>query len=538
MENLFLIIISTILISTILNVFLKKLDIPTIIGYIFAGLIINYTFDLFHTDSEALTLIAEFGIVFLMFTIGLEFSIKHLNAMKREVFLFGSFQVIFSGLLFTALALFLLDVGTKTAIILGFALSLSSTAIVLKVLNEKNQIHTGYGRTTLGILIFQDLAVIPILLMVSIFAKDSDSVGLLILQTIGSAIIVFAILFMGGRVVLDKFFGWVTSVNSEEIFLASVLFVVMSASFIAHVFGFSYTLGAFIAGMAIAETKFKYRVESDLVPFRDILLGVFFVTIGMQIDLSTILSYGHIIFVLLVSIMLIKALVIFAILYKSLQRRISLKTALALFQVGEFSLAILALAHNNGLLSSTYNQVLIITIVASMILTPFVLKNITKIADKFSPETETEYESISSGGYKNHIIICGYGALGQKIAKHFKEIGINYIILEHSMNFVNLGRERNEPIILANASRVDTLEAVGIRESVAVIVAIDNASKLRLICEAISSIDSDINTVVKVANKSHQEIIDGFKINHIINESEEIAKILIDEVLNCKIKNI
>ena len=257
----------------------------------------------------------------------------------------------------------------------------------------------------------------------------------------------------------------------------------------------------------------------------------------MQINLNTILDYGHIIVVLLVSIMALKAIIIFAILYPVLQRRTSLKTALALFQVGEFSLAILALAHNNDLLSSTYNQVLIITIVISMIITPFVLKNITKIADRFSPEPEIEYETIASSGYKNHIIICGYGPLGQKIAKHFKKLGISYIILEHSVKLVDLGLERNEPIIMANVTRADTLEAVGIRESVAVIIAIDNAFKLRLTCDAISSIDADINTVVKVKNSSHQKIIDGFKINHVINESEEIANILIKEVLNCKIKN-
>ncbi len=537
MEQLLLISIATILIATILNVLLKKFDIPTIIGYIFAGLVINYMFDLMSMNKEVLSHIGEFGIVFLMFTIGLEFSINHLNSMKKEVFLYGTLQVMLSGLFFTMLAMFLLDIETKTAIILGFALSLSSTAIVLKMLQERNDTHSSYGRVTLGILLFQDLAVIPILLMISIFTSNSDSISLLLLKTLGSAIIVFFILFVGGKVLLNRFFNWIMTTNSEEIFLVSVLFIVMSSSFVAHSFGFSYSLGAFIAGMTIAETKYKYRIEADLIPFRDILLGVFFVTIGMQIDLGTILSYGHIIIILLVSIMSFKALIIFGILRVWIQKRTSLKTALALFQVGEFSLAILALAHNNSLISDAHNQILIITIVLSMIITPFVLKNIKKIVDRFSPEPETAYESIASSGYKNHIIICGYGPLGQTMASHFKYLGLSYIILEHDIQLVKLGKSNDEPIILANAMQTQTLEAVDIRDAFAVIIAIDNAVKLRLTCEAISNIDSSINTVVKVKNESHKKIIEGFKINHIINQSDEMAKILTKEVLNCEIKN-
>jgi CPA2 family monovalent cation:H+ antiporter-2 len=442
-----------------------------------------------------------------------------------------------SGLLFTVLAIFLLNIEIKTAIILGFALSLSSTAIVLKMLQERNDTHSGYGRVTLGILLFQDLAVIPILLMISIFTSNSDSISLLLLKTLGSAIIVFFILFLGGKIVLNRFFNWIMTTNSEEIFLVSVLFVVMSSSFIAYSFGFSYSLGAFIAGMTIAETKYKYRVEADLIPFRDILLGIFFVTIGMQIDLSTILNFGHIIIILLVSIMALKAVVIFGVLRIWLQKRTSLKTALALFQVREFSLAILALAFHNKLITQEHNQILIITVVLSMIITPFVLKNIKKIADRFSPEPEIAYDSISSSGYKNHIIICGYGSLGQQMAKHFKYLGLSYIILEHDIELVKLGKANEEPIILANAMQTQTLEAVDIKDAFAVIVAIDNVVKLRLTCEAISNIDADINTVVKVKNESHKEIIQEYKINHIVNASQEMAKILTKEVLNCEIKN-
>ena len=411
MENLLLVFITTIFIATILNVFLKKFEIPTIIGYIFAGLAISYLFGLKHIKTEELNHLAEFGIVFLMFTIGLEFSVAHLLKMKREVFLYGFLQVFVTGLVFTAIGWYFFHLESKSAIVLGFALALSSTAIVLKILNENAEIHSGYGRITLGILLFQDLAVIPILLMISIFTSNTDSVSALLFKTLWSAAVVFLILFVVGKMFIERFFDWITSANSEEIFLIAVLFVVITASFIAHLFGFTYSLGAFLAGMTIAETKYKYRIESDLVPFRDILLGVFFVTIGMQIDLRTVVDYWYIILGLLAGIMTLKALIQFAMLYPFVQIRSNFKSALALFQIGEFALAVFALAFQNALIDNKINQILIITVVLSMIITPFVLKNLKTLADRFFQEPELEVV-MQSSGFSNHILIIGYGPLG------------------------------------------------------------------------------------------------------------------------------
>ena len=191
MENALLILIITISISTVLNVILKKFDIPTVIGYVLSGFAISSIFHFAADSKEMLSHLAEFGIVFLMFTIGLEFSVNHLKRMKKEVFVYGALQVILSGILFTVLGSLFFDLEIKSAIVVGFALALSSTAIVLKVLNENNQIHSGYGRTTLGILLFQDLAVIPILLMVSFFSSETESVSILLLETFASAIVVF-----------------------------------------------------------------------------------------------------------------------------------------------------------------------------------------------------------------------------------------------------------------------------------------------------------------------------------------------------------
>jgi CPA2 family monovalent cation:H+ antiporter-2 len=537
-ENTLLILIITISIATVLNVLLKRFDIPTIIGYVLTGFTISSIFHFAEDSKEMLSHLAEFGIVFLMFTIGLEFSVNHLKRMKKEVFLYGSMQVILSGSLFTILGSFVFGLDIKSAIVVGAALALSSTAIVLKILNENNQIHSGYGQNTLGILLFQDLAVIPILLMVSFFTSETESVSVLLLETVASAIVVFLILFVIGKYFLEKFFGWVMSTGSEEIFLVAVLLIVMGSSFLAHVFGFTYSLGAFIGGMMIAETRYRYRIETDLIPFRDILLGVFFVTIGMMIDWHSLIDYGDIILGLLVGVMLLKGVLIFSILQFFVQKRTALKTALALFQVGEFSLAIFSLAHANDLISDELNQIMIITIVLSMILTPFVLKNIKKLADLLHKEpVGLRDRALIGGTYRDHIIICGYGPVGKKLVKIFKERNLLYIILEHNVQIVDkVIAQGEEAIYFANAAQQMVLSHFNVNECRAIIVTVENEIQRQLICENIASFDPSINSIVKVNNRAEEEVISALGIKHVINGRDIIADMLAEEALTCHLQ--
>jgi CPA2 family monovalent cation:H+ antiporter-2 len=489
-------------------------------------------------SQESLAHLAEFGIVFLMFTIGLEFSIGHMKSMKKEVFVYGALQVLVSGFLFTFVSIYGFGMEVKSSIVIGFALALSSTAIVLKVFNEKNQIHTSYGRNAVGILIFQDLAVIPILLMISIFTNDSgSSVSQLLLHTLVSAIIVFLILFVAGKYFIERFFEWVIASNSEEIFLGSVLLTVIAASVIAEHFGFSYSLGAFISGMTIAETKFRYRIEADLVPFRDILLGIFFITIGMQIDLNIILEYGFVILGLLIAIMLLKALIIFGVLRSFMQNRTAIKSALSLMQVGEFALAIFALAYHSSLISSDVNQIMILTVVLSMILTPFILNNIKNLANLFFKEpTELRERAIQSTGYDSHIIICGYGPMGQRLAKIFKAKKLLYIILEHDIRLVDKAIADGESaIFLANAAQKGVLEHFCIKNAMAIVVTITNEHQLRLICENIDSFNSNINTIVNVRNKSQAETISDLNINNVVISQDIVSDIVVERALECEL---
>ena len=513
--------------ATMLNIFLKKYDIPTVIGYVFTGVAVAGLFNLGQDGQEALSHLAEFGIVFLMFTIGLEFSFRHLKKMKKEVFLIGGMQMVVSGIILYLAGHYLFGFEVKTAIIVGLALSLSSTAIVLKMLNENNDIHSGYGKFSLGILLFQDLAAIPILLMISFFTSSDKSAGAMILNTVGGAAIIFAGLFIFGKYFAERFFSIVTRTRSEEIFLVSVLLVVIAFSVLAESVGFTYSLGAFLAGMLLSETKYRYRLESDLVPFRDILLGVFFVSIGMMMDIHILIESFWYVAGITFMVMATKGIILYLTVSRFSERRTSIKTALALMQVGEFALAIFAIAASKGLLDEKTTQILIAGVVFSMIITPFVIKNIRKIADIFTEEPEPSIDTpVVSGTFHEHIIICGYGPVGQMVAKQAKEKDQLYIVLEHDGNIVENGIESGEPIFLANAGRRATLEHFNIQGAKSIIVAIENETQRRLICENIISFPGNISSTLKVNNKDEAEIYREMGITHVVNGRELVATAL------------
>lgn len=366
MDNFLEIFLITVAIAIVLNVIFKKFEIPTIIGYIAAGEIIS---EIYHLSGKGeITHIAEFGIVFLMFTIGLEFSFKHLMAMKQEVFLNGSLQMLTCGFVFMLLAIGILGLGDKSATIVGFALALSSTAVVLKILNDNGDINEQYGRKALGILLFQDIAVIPLLLLVDIFSSNNQNIEKLLFTTLISALILITLLFFIGKYLVDRIFRLIIHTSSQEIFISTVLFMVIGASFLANYFGFSYSLGAFIAGALIAETKYKHKIEADLIPFRDLLLGLFFITVGMQIQLDVVAQNWFLIIVLTLLVMALKFGIVFGFLFLYTKKRVALKTAFAIAQIGEFALAIFSLLQAKNMLDIKTSQILIVVSILTMIL--------------------------------------------------------------------------------------------------------------------------------------------------------------------------
>ncbi len=528
------IIVYTLLISLVCNIVLKKFGLPTIIGYIATGTIIAYGFGLHKAvHNHELKEIAEFGVVFLMFTIGLEFSISHLKKMKYEVFVAGSMQIVITAVIVYLFSFYLINIEQKMSIVISLAIALSSTAIVLKIFNENGEINKRHGQRALGILIMQDIAVIPILLLLGFLSSDNGNVSEILIQTIINAIVLLIILYILGKFFLEKFFMLITKTNTDELFVGSILFLAIGSSYLAHELGFSYSLGAFIAGMLISETKFKHQAEADLIPFRDLLLGLFFITVGMQINFSIIIAYIHIILLLLLAILVLKFIIIFAVVRLREKNKTSFKTALSIIQVGEFSLAILELARTNDLIGAPHGQIMIVTIVMSMILTPIILKNLTQITDRFvkKDDSQMEISPYVTNKIKNHVVILGYGEFGQSIVKAFKEKGELYIIVENDIHSYHKGLNKKEPIIFGNALKKEVLKNTYLKNAKKVIIAIDNPKKLHQICE---TIDKEILTdkiIVKVHSNREKKSIQELNIKNIIVENIETSQAVVEKCI-------
>ena len=522
-------------ISVALNVIFKKFQIPTIIGYIVTGTLISEFFNL--KSNDEISHIAEFGIAFLMFTIGLEFSFKHLMSMKKEVFLNGGLQVCLSGFVMGVMLYYALHLKDETALIAGLAFALSSTAIVLKTLNDNGDVSKIYGRKALGILLFQDIAVIPILLMIDMFSSQDASINELLLKTFTSAVILIVVLFLLGKYVINWIFYKVVQTNSQEVFIATILFLVVGASTLAHFFGFSYSLGAFLAGMMVAETQYKHQIEVDLIPFRDLLLGLFFITVGMQINFVVVLSNIWLVLGLVFSIMVVKAIVVFAVLNIYLKRRVAAKTALSVCQIGEFALAVFGLMTTRNLLDVQTAQIFIAASVISMFTTPFILKKLDVIADLVEREVVVESnETLKPQKLKNHIVVFGYDRLGQEVVLRLKETKLLYIVLDNDISLVELGRSRGENVFLGNVLQSNTLENACLDDAAAVIITVNNEQRVELIAQKIKDYGANIQTIIKANGEGNKDIFGELGENfHLISEERVMAKTLVHEALQCKI---
>lgn len=528
----FAVVLLSILVASILNILLKSLELPTAIGYIFTGILIAAGLGENSESKALLDHISELGIIFLMFTIGLEFSFAELKAMRKQVFIYGTLQVALSALLFALIAFYLFGFSQKSATVIGLALSLSSTAIVLKMLNENGDIHSGYGRKVLGVLLFQDIAVIPILIVIQIFTKDVELSGLL--ATTARNLTLFLALFILARFAINYYLKFAVRSQNQEIFLLAILFIVLTSAETAHLFGFSYSLGAFFAGMLLAESHYKYQIEADLAPFRDLLLGLFFFVVGYGVDLSIIYHNIFTIAALVLSVMALKAVVLFLVLIFG-QKRTAFKSALALSQIGEFSLVIFVISQDQKLIDATTSNILAAAVIISMILTPFIINNLTRLADKLFTEPHKEFV-IQSTGLKNHIIVCGYGPLGHGITKELKEQGLDYILIEHDLKLYEEALENGEPVFFGNAAQRLVLESINIKEAVGVVITLHNLEKIRLITQAVIDMAPKAHIVARVRDNKEREALGDCKIDTVFTTVDVLTKVMSKEILHAPLK--
>lgn len=538
MDSLLLYIVMALGVSTVLNLFLKRLGVSQIIGYILTGTIIVYAFDLRHmTDSATLEHIGEFGIVFLMFTIGLEISLAKMNSMKTEIFFNGFMQVGITALVVYAVSHYLFGLESVSAIILSLAFALSSTAVVLSYLKSSKEIHNPYGQRATGILIFQDIAVIPILILLGFLTSEGDqSVAVILKDTFLSVVIVMALMFIVGKKLMTWLLHFSASSEVDELFMASVLFIVVSASLLASVMGFTYSLGAFVAGMIIAETKYHHKVESDIAPFKDILLGTFFIVVGMKVDVLYFIDNIGAIVGIFVLVSILKSIIMYLLLRITSSHMLSLKTALALSQVGEFSFVIFAVASMGGLLDKELESLFILVVILSMVVTPFFISKINRLVSRI---THHEYLGLDTQDFisrKDHVIVCGYSIVGKFVTKNLDAIGAPYVIIDNSPKHVQEALADGHEAYLGDMSKLSLLEALHTEDAAAVIVTLDNIGKKRAICEAILKHTKNINLIVKVATLEDKNNLKDLEISSVVDSKLEVGRVLVERMMTCQLK--
>jgi len=535
MDSILIIIAVSLALASVINIVLAKFSISHIVGYIITGTIVSNFFDFNGSENlHLLDLIGEFGIVFLMFTIGLEMSFAKLGKMKELIFLNGFIQLTGSAIVIFLLAFYAFDIDTISSLIIALSFSLSSTAIVLPYLKKSKDIVTPYGKKSVAILVFQDLAVIPILLLMSFLSNNELSLSDILLKTILYASIIIIFMFTIGKKIITWLLHFSANARMEELFLSSVFSIVLGASLIAHELGFTYSLGAFIAGMIIAETKFHIKVESDIASYKDLLLGAFFFSIGTKIDVVYFITNLHWVLGTLTLVMLVKAIIVYFLIRAKSNKSEAVKTAIALCQVGEFSFAIFALALSQGILTENLASFLILITVLSMILTPFMVGHIYKLAALFVVEF-FEADKIDKVSVNNHTIVCGFAILGRIVAKELSSKGISFLIISDNLPHVLLARKRGYDAYFGHLDKQPVLESLKVEQTSSIIVTVNTLKNKQMICQAVLDYYPNANLIVKVNTLEEKAAMSDININSFVHAQHETAMLLVKQSMSATI---
>ncbi|CAN1539408.1 MAG: monovalent cation:proton antiporter-2 (CPA2) family protein [Sulfuritalea sp.] len=507
-------LILVLLISSVLAVAVfRALRLPAMLAYFLVGMALGpHTFGLL-PDTEATKEFAEFGIVFLMFSIGLEFSLPQLYAMRKKVLGLGGAQVFITLAIVMGIAK-LAGLGWPAAFVIGSALAMSSTAIVSKILAERVDLNSRHGRLSIGVLLFQDIAVVPILVLIPALgvagANLTDVLGFALLKA--AAMLLF--LFTVGKWLINPWFNIVAGQRSRELFVMNVLMVTLLLAFATKSAGLSYALGAFIAGMLISETKFRYQVESDISPFRDILLGLFFISVGMLLNLEQIFNQLGLVLLILVAFIIFKAAIVTLVIrLMQYETGVAIRAGLILAQAGEFSFVILALGVEQQLISGPALQLILAASLLSMVIAPFLIQYNGRIARRvvksYSRNSGQVVQDIDEVGrhLHNHVIICGYGRSGQYLGRFLQEEQIPFVALDIDPSRVLEAASAGENVMFGDAARRVVLEAAGGARAKALVISYaDNRAAMKIL-HIVQENYPQLPVIVRTVDDSNMEAL-------------------------------
>lgn len=511
-ETLPLILI--LLISSVLGVALfRAFRLPAMLAYFLVGIALGpHTFGLL-PDSEANREFAEFGIVFLMFSIGLEFSLSQLYAMRSKVLGLGGAQVVITLVVIMLISKFT-SLDWSAAFVVGAALAMSSTAIVSKMLAERVDLNSRHGRLSIGVLLFQDIAVVPILVIIPALgisgANLMDVLGMALLKAAGMLLFLFTL----GKWLINPWFNLVASQRSRELFVMNVLMITLLLAYATKLAGLSYALGAFIAGMLISETRYRYQVESDISPFRDILLGLFFISMGMLLDYRQLLDNFPLVLLILAGFVLFKAAVVALVVrLVKYETGVAIRTGVILAQAGEFSFVILALGLEQKIISGQALQVVLAAALLSMVIAPFLIQYNGRIARRlvssYTRNSDQVVQEIDEVGknLRDHVIICGYGRSGQYLGRFLKEENIPFIALDIDPARVLEAAAAGENVMFGDAGRRVVLEAAGGARAKALVISYaDNPAAMKIL-HVVQETYPQLPVIVRTVDDSNMETL-------------------------------
>ena len=462
----------------------RSLKLPPMLGYLSAGVLIGPHALALAQNSEGIRHLGEFGVVFLMFVIGLEFSLPKLRAMRQHVFGLGLLQVMLTMSIATAGALLMAQLlppawqlGWQTALALSGALTMSSTAIVVKLMSERLELESEHGKRVMGVLLFQDLAVVPLLVLIPALGAPPETLFKALSIALLKATFLVGVLLYGGPRVMRWWLTLVARRRSEELFMLNLLLVTLGLAWLTELAGLSLALGAFIAGMLVSETEYKHQVETDIRPFHDVLLGLFFITIGMSLDWHIVVERWALVALLLVLPLAFK-LGLVTLLARGLGATtgVSLRTGLYLAQAGEFGFVLLTLAQDRSLLPPWLANPVLASMVLSMLATPFIIMYSNAIVRKLVAsdwmQQSLQMTSIARKTINTaqHVIICGYGRCGQNLARILEREGIPYMALDLDPDRVRQAAAAGDSVVFGDAARLQALMAAGLARASAVVV--------------------------------------------------------------------
>ena len=518
----------------------RKLALPAILGYLVVGMLLGPHALGLAVDNETTQLLADFGVVFLVFTLGLEFSLPRLVAMRWEVLGVGGAQVAGTTAIVAAIAVALFHVAPVVAIVIGGAVAMSSTAIIISQLTEQSENNRTHGRLAVAICLFQDLSFPLFLGLVSALAGAGSAADAThIVGAVGIAVLALLLVLAAGRWLLRPLFIVIASVRSAELFSLAVLLAVLASAWATRAVGLSLALGAFLAGMMLAETEFRHQIEATTRSYREVLLGLFFITVGMLLDVRLLLRDLPLVAALLLGMLVLKAAVVAIVAEPATHSWFkSLRTGVVVAQGGEFGFALLTLLLRRELAEQAVVQPLLAATVLSMVLSPLLIRHnrlITRALFRESgpPHTEAmrEAQATLAVAERDHVVICGFGRVGQNIARVLEQTGFEYIALDLDPYRIRVGRQAGDPVVYGDASQAKVLENVGVAHASCVVITFGNPEVALRILRAVRGLRDDVPVLVRTQDDSRLEELQAAGATEVVPETFEASLMLLSHLL-------